>query len=87
MPTALIADDESHLVEYLRSKLATLWPELHVVASAGNGAEALAAIAAHRPDIAFLDIRMPGQTGLEVAQKLQVDERRPRVVFITAYDQ
>ncbi len=87
MPTALIADDEPHLVEYLRSKLATLWPGLHVVATAANGDEALAAIAAHRPDIAFLDIRMPGRTGLEVAQQLPVGDRRPRVVFVTAYDQ
>jgi DNA-binding LytR/AlgR family response regulator len=87
MPTALIADDEPHLVDYLRSKLAALWPELRVVATAANGAEALAAVAAHRPDIAFLDIRMPGKTGLQVAQQLQGDGQRPRVVFVTAYDQ
>ena len=87
MPTALIADDEPHLVEYLRSKLAALWPELHIVATAANGEEALAGIVAHRPDIAFLDIRMPGKTGLQVAQRLQGGEQRPRIVFVTAYDQ
>ena len=87
MPTALIADDEPHLVDFLRSRLAALWPELRVVATAANGAQALAAIAERRPDIAFLDIRMPGQTGLDVARQLQGDERRPRVVFVTAYDQ
>ncbi len=87
MPTALIADDEPNLVEYLRSKLAALWPELRIVATAANGPEALALVAAHRPDIAFLDIRMPGQTGLQVAQRLQGDAQRPRIVFVTAFDQ
>jgi DNA-binding LytR/AlgR family response regulator len=87
MPTALIADDEPHLADYLRAKLATLWPELSIVGVAANGPEAAAAIAAHRPDIAFLDIRMPGATGLEVAQQLRDGEHRPRVVFVTAFDQ
>jgi DNA-binding LytR/AlgR family response regulator len=87
MPTALIADDEPHLVDYLRAKLATLWPELRIVATVANGTEALASIAAHRPDIAFLDIRMPGRTGLQVAQQLQAEPRPPRIVFVTAFDQ
>jgi DNA-binding LytR/AlgR family response regulator len=87
MPTALIADDEPHLVDYLRTKLAALWPELRIVATAANGAEALAAIPAHRPDIAFLDIRMPGRTGLQVAQQLLAESPRPRIVFVTAFDQ
>jgi DNA-binding LytR/AlgR family response regulator len=87
MPTALIADDEPHLIDYLRARLATLWPQLRVVATAVNGGEALAAIAAHRPDLAFLDIRMPGTSGLQVAQRLQADPQRPRIVFVTAYDQ
>lgn len=87
MPTAVIADDEPHLIDYLRSKLSVLWPELRIVATAANGAEALAAIAAHRPDIAFLDIRMPGRTGLQVAQQLQAEAQRPRVVFVTAFEQ
>jgi DNA-binding LytR/AlgR family response regulator len=87
MPTALIADDEPHLADYLRAKLATLWPQLSIVAVAANGPQAAAAIAAHRPDIAFLDIRMPGATGLEVAQQLRDAAHRPRVVFVTAFDQ
>jgi DNA-binding LytR/AlgR family response regulator len=84
MPTALIADDEPHLARYLKEQLATLWPELQVVATARNGPEAAAAIAQHEPDVAFLDIRMPGLTGLEVAQGI---EGRTRVVFVTAYDE
>jgi DNA-binding LytR/AlgR family response regulator len=87
MPTALIADDEPHLADYLRAKLATLWPELSIVGVASNGPQAAAAIAAHRPDIAFLDIRMPGATGLDVAQQLRDGAHRPRVVFVTAFDQ
>lgn len=84
MPTALIADDEPHLARYLNDQLATLWPELKIVATARNGVEAAAAIDQHQPDLAFLDIRMPGLTGLEVAQGI---EGRTRVVFVTAYDE
>lgn len=84
MPNALIADDEPHLARYLKEQLATLWPELTIVATARNGLEAAAGIEAHQPDIAFLDIRMPGMTGLEVAQGI---EGRTRVVFVTAYDE
>lgn len=84
MTTALIADDESLLRDDLRDKLAALWPDLNVVAEATNGNEAAALIATHEPDIAFLDIKMPGQTGIEVAQGI---ETGTRVVFVTAYDQ
>jgi DNA-binding LytR/AlgR family response regulator len=87
MPTALIADDEPHLAQFLRTRLAALWPELQIVAQAANGTDAAAAIAAHAPDVAFLDIRMPGATGLEVARELAQAPRRPHVVFVTAYDQ
>jgi DNA-binding LytR/AlgR family response regulator len=87
MPTALIADDEPHLVEFLRARLAKLWPELDVVAAVENGVDALRIARERVPDIAFLDIRMPGLTGLEVARQLQEEPRRPRVVFVTAYDQ
>jgi DNA-binding LytR/AlgR family response regulator len=87
MPTALIADDEPHLAEDLRRQLARVWPELAVIAVAANGPQAAELIALHRPDIAFLDIRMPGATGLDVAQQLARAEHRPRVVFVTAYDQ
>ncbi len=81
---AIIADDEPHLAQYLRDKLAKLWPELQIVATPDSGPAAVAAIAEHGPDIAFLDIRMPGATGLQVAEKLS---RNTRVVFVTAYDQ
>ena len=84
MPTALIADDEPHLAQYLKAQLAQAWPELQIVKTAANGVEAAEAIAALAPDIAFLDIQMPGMTGLEVAQGI---EGATRVVFVTAYDQ
>jgi DNA-binding LytR/AlgR family response regulator len=84
MPTALIADDEPHLASYLREALKTAWPQLEVVAVARNGVEAAEKIAALEPDFAFLDIKMPGLTGLEVAQGI---EGRTRVVFVTAYDE
>lgn len=82
--TALIADDEAHLAQYLHDRLAELWPELEVVGIARNGAEALRLIDDESPQIAFLDIRMPGLTGLEVARRL---DSRTHVVFVTAYDQ
>jgi DNA-binding LytR/AlgR family response regulator len=84
MTTALIADDEPHLAAYLRSQLAALWPELELLPIARNGVEAAEAIAAHAPDLAFLDIKMPGLTGLEVAQGI---EGATRVVFVTAFDE
>jgi DNA-binding LytR/AlgR family response regulator len=84
MPTALIADDEPNLSSYLQKALATAWPELQVVAVARNGVEAAGRIAALQPDFAFLDIKMPGLTGLEVAQGI---EGSTRVVFVTAYDE
>ncbi|MEP6608470.1 MAG: LytTR family DNA-binding domain-containing protein [Burkholderiaceae bacterium] len=81
---AIIADDEPHLAQYLRDKLSRLWPELEIVAVADSGPSAAAAIATHAPDIAFLDIRMPGASGLQIAQQLKGDIQ---VVFVTAYDQ
>jgi len=84
MPTALIADDEPNLSAYLQSALAAAWPELEIVASARNGVEAAERIAALQPDLAFLDIKMPGLTGLEVAQGI---EGTTRVVFVTAFDE
>ena len=84
MTRALIADDETHLAHYLRDQLAKLWPELEIVAIARNGLEAAAQIAELQPDIAFLDIQMPGLTGLEVAAGI---EGATRVVFVTAYDE
>ncbi|MGO4381908.1 LytR/AlgR family response regulator transcription factor [Pseudoduganella sp. RAF53_2] len=87
MHTALIADDEPVLVDFLKAELAELWPELKIIATAGNGIEALSLIDELSPSIAFLDIRMPGLTGLEVASKLQGTKAAPHVVFVTAYDQ
>jgi DNA-binding LytR/AlgR family response regulator len=84
MPTALIADDEPHLATHLHDQLAALWPQLEVLAIARNGVEAAEGIARLRPDVAFLDIQMPGATGLEVAQGI---EGATRVVFVTAFDQ
>ncbi len=84
MPTALIADDEPPLVRALQALLAKAWPDLQIVATARNGIEAAELIERHTPDLAFLDIQMPGLTGLEVAQGI---EGHTRVVFVTAYDE
>lgn len=81
--TAVIADDEPVMRAALREHLQRLWPELQVLAEAGDGVEALRSLQAHQPSIAFLDIRMPGLTGLQVAQLV---EGRTQVVFVTAYD-
>jgi DNA-binding LytR/AlgR family response regulator len=84
MPTALIAEDEPMLRALLKARLTAAWPELEIVAEAGNGEEALALANEKRPDIAFLDIRMPIFSGLEVARELA---SRCHVVFVTAYDE
>jgi DNA-binding LytR/AlgR family response regulator len=83
-PTALIAEDEPLMRERLKEKLAEVWPELAIVAEAGDGDEALALFDAEHPAIAFLDIRMPGRSGLDVAAAIGGE---CHVVFITAYDQ
>ena len=75
--TAVIADDERLLREQLRARLAEVWPELEIVGEAKNGAEAVALTESQRPDIVFLDIRMPGMTGIEAARaiaQLPVDD-------------
>ncbi len=82
--TALIADDEEPMRAQLRKRLADAWPELRIVAEATNGVEAVALAKEHQPDIAFLDIRMPGMTGIEAARELY---NRCHIVFATAYDQ
>jgi DNA-binding LytR/AlgR family response regulator len=88
-PRALIAEDEPLLAQALQAALAEAWPELEVVALARNGLEALAAAEQSLPDVAFLDIRMPGLDGLEVAAELadRLGERVPAIVFVTAYDE
>lgn len=85
-PTALIADDEEAPREQLRAALARRWPELAIVAASTNGAEAWDDCLAHEPAIAFLDIRMPGLTGLEVARRLSALVVPPLIVFVTAFD-
>jgi DNA-binding LytR/AlgR family response regulator len=84
MTTALIADDEPHLATHLGEQLGKLWPGLQLLPPARNGVEAAERIAALQPDLAFLDIKMPGLSGLEVAQGI---EGRTRVVFVTAFDE
>jgi DNA-binding LytR/AlgR family response regulator len=85
---ALIADDEQLLAQHLRTRLSALWPELEIAGLAANGIEARQMIEELKPDIAFLDIRMPGLSGLEVVQALSPATRGAcRVVFVTAYDE
>jgi DNA-binding LytR/AlgR family response regulator len=83
-PTAMIAEDEPLMRERLKEKLAEAWPELRIVAEAEDGDQAIALFDEHRPQLAFLDIRMPGPSGLDVAAAIGAD---CHVVFITAYDQ
>jgi DNA-binding LytR/AlgR family response regulator len=83
-PTALIADDEPLLRDALARLLAVAWPELEIVAQARNGREAVELFEAHRPDVCFLDVHMPGMSGVEAAREIG---RRAHLVFVTAYDQ
>lgn len=85
-PAAVIADDEAELRRYLKTLLAELWPELAICAEAANGIEALEAIKRLTPQIAFLDIRMPGLSGLEIAAQLG-PASACHLVFVTAYDE
>jgi DNA-binding LytR/AlgR family response regulator len=84
---AIVAEDETLLRKALLEQLGKAWPELRIVAECEDGASALEAIAEHRPDVAFLDIRMPGLTGLDVAAALPEISPATQVVFVTAYDQ
>jgi DNA-binding LytR/AlgR family response regulator len=83
-PTALIADDEPLLREALTRQLAKAWPELDVVAQVRNGREAIKEFDAKLPNVCFLDVHMPGLSGIEVARHIG---RRAHLVFVTAYDQ
>jgi DNA-binding LytR/AlgR family response regulator len=86
-PTCVIAEDESLLREALVAELRQAWPELEIVAECADGGSALEAISELQPDVAFLDIRMPGLTGLEVAAGAVSSAPGTQVVFVTAYDQ
>lgn len=81
--TAIIADDEEPSRSYLKSQLAEVWPDLEILGEAENGLQALELIERIRPQIAFLDIKMPGLTGMQVARKVS---GLCRIVFITAFD-
>jgi DNA-binding LytR/AlgR family response regulator len=83
-PTALIADDEPLLREALVRMLSSAWPELHIVAQARNGREAIDLFDRHRPGICFLDVQMPGKSGVEAAQHIG---GQAHLVFVTAFDQ
>ena len=87
--TALIAEDESHLALALKDSLVRTWPELRIVDVVGNGPAAIHAVDRHAPDVLFLDIRMPGLTGLQVAERLAGtgSAMGPLVVFVTAYNE
>jgi DNA-binding LytR/AlgR family response regulator len=84
MPTAIIADDERLMRDQLRMRLNEVWPELDIVGEAKNGDEAIALVAQLKPDLTFLDIRMPGKTGMEAARQIGAQSN---IVFVTAYDQ
>jgi DNA-binding LytR/AlgR family response regulator len=91
MITALIAEDEPILAATLAAALQRNWPDLSIVASCANGIEALAQAAALQPQVLFLDIKMPGKSGLEVAEELADawtgPAPFPQIVFVTAYDE
>src|SRR6185436_15926834 len=94
---AVLADDERLMREQLRARLTEVWPELDIVAEAKNGLEAVELTKQHKPEIVFLDIRMPGLPGVEAARQIAQlgdeggdgddDWLVPEIVFITAYDQ
>jgi DNA-binding LytR/AlgR family response regulator len=91
-PRAVIADDEALLRDQLRARLAEVWPELEIVGEARNGLEAVEQTASLHPDLVFLDIRMPGMTGVEAAREIAALDRArdlpvPEIVFVTAYDE
>ncbi len=94
MPSALIAEDEPLLAQGLYRALAQVWPELAIVATVGDGLAAAEQALQHRPDVVFLDVRMPGQSGIDAAAELTErwdaeagDAPFPALVFITAYEQ
>ncbi|EAP95847.1 LytR/AlgR family response regulator transcription factor [Vibrio splendidus] len=85
--TAIIADDEALLRHHLDKSLSEVWPELEIVGKAQNGLEAMQSIQQLKPDVAFLDIRMPELDGISLAKQLNKLDSPPLIVFITAYDE
>jgi DNA-binding LytR/AlgR family response regulator len=84
MPTAIIADDERLMRDQLRLRLQQVWPELEIIGEAKNGDEAIELVRTLHPDLTFLDIRMPGKTGMDAAREI---DGASQIVFVTAYDQ
>jgi DNA-binding LytR/AlgR family response regulator len=84
MVAAIIADDEAELRTYLRNMLGEVWPQLEIYGEAANGQEVLELIDCHSPQVVFLDIKMPGPSGLKIAEKIG---DRCHIVFVTAYNQ
>ena len=87
MPKCVVAEDESLLREALLQQLSLAWPDLEIAAACDDGGSALEAIATHQPDVVFLDIRMPGLSGLEVAAAMTEVSPQSQIVFVTAYNQ
>jgi DNA-binding LytR/AlgR family response regulator len=83
MPTAILADDERLMRDQLRMRLNQVWPELDIIGEAKNGEEAIELVDQLKPDFTFLDIRMPGKTGMEAASAIG---NKSHIVFVTAYD-
>ena len=83
-PTAIVVDDEPHLLAFLRGALAVSWPDLEIVGEALDGLTAIELLETRRPDVAFLDIQMPGVSGLEVARRTA---GLCHIVFVTAHEQ
>ncbi len=84
MPTAIIADDERLMRDQLRMRLGEVWPELDIIGEAKNGEEAVELVRQLKPDLTFLDIRMPGTNGMDAARQIG---NQSSIVFVTAYDQ
>ncbi|HEU5435047.1 MAG TPA: LytTR family DNA-binding domain-containing protein [Telluria sp.] len=84
MPTAIIADDERLMRDQLRMRLGEVWPELEIIGEAKNGEEAVELVRQLKPDLTFLDIRMPGTNGMDAARQIG---NQSSIVFVTAYDQ
>jgi DNA-binding LytR/AlgR family response regulator len=84
--TALLADDEPHLLAYIEEQLAQAWPDLRIIGRAANGIEALRLVDELAPDVLFLDIQMPGLNGMQLAERLCAGGKAPRIVFTTAHE-
>jgi DNA-binding LytR/AlgR family response regulator len=87
MLKCVVAEDEALLRQSLLDSLAQVWPELEIVAACDDGGTALEAIVMHQPDVVFLDIRMPGLSGMEVAEAIALSSSKTQIVFVTAYNQ